>query len=129
LGADDLLESGEYGHACEAETSVMLHMDPDLVKMEQVPSQAFSSLGRNAAIAQKGGYSPVDWYAMYPYMYVGDASKASAEKGQKMVEHEVKSLAALIKAVKDDDVSPGLLEEFIERRQKPKAPDYWTSGK
>ncbi len=26
-GADDLLEGDEYGHACEAETSVMLHID------------------------------------------------------------------------------------------------------
>ncbi len=126
IGAEDLLESGEYGHACEAETSMMLHIDPDTVKMDQVPPNPFSSLGRNAEIAQKGGYSPVDWYAMYPHMYVGDASKATAEKGQVMLEHEVETLTALIKAVKDDEVTPGLVKEFIERKQNPKAPDFWT---
>lgn len=125
-GASDLLESEEYGHACEAETSVMLHIAAETVKMEQVPPQPFASLGRNANVGQFGGYSPVDWYAMYPHMYVGDASKATAEKGEIILEYEVKTLVDLIRAVKDDAVSPGLLKEFIARRHQPQAPDFWT---
>ncbi len=127
-GADELLETKEYGHACEAETSVMLHIDSDTVKMDQVPPQPFASLKRNAAVAGAGGYSPVDWYAMYPHMYVGDASKATAEKGRIMLENEVKLLVKLIQAVKKDTVAPNLQKEFIERKQNPKAPDFWTRG-
>jgi creatinine amidohydrolase len=127
-GAEELLESGEYGHACEAETSVMLHIDADTVKMDQVPPQPFVSLGRNAGVGKFGGYSPVDWYAMYPHMYVGDARKATAEKGKIILEHEVNALVELIHAVKEDEVTPGLIQEFVERKRNPKAPDFWTKG-
>ena len=127
IGAEEILESGEYGHACEAETSVMLHINAETVKMDQVPPQPFPSLGRNADVSQKGGYSPVDWYAMYPHMYVGDASSATPEKGKIMLEHEVAALVELIQAVKADNVAPGLMREFMDRTQNPKAPDFWTS--
>jgi hypothetical protein len=59
-------------------------------------------------------------------MYVGDASVASAEKGKKMLDHEVDALVKLIQAVKADEVTPGLMNEFVSRKQKPKAPDFWT---
>ncbi|HBX68277.1 MAG TPA: hypothetical protein DEH25_02515 [Chloroflexi bacterium] len=127
-GARDLLEGDEFGHACEAETSVMLHIDADTVKLEQAPPQGFTNARRNAEISEAGGYSPVDWYAMYPHMYVGDARPATAEKGQIMLEHEVEALVKLIRAVKADEVTPGLLREFVERKQHPKAPDFWTKG-
>jgi creatinine amidohydrolase len=125
-GAEDILESGEYGHACEAETSVILHIDPDLVKMEQVPPKPFTSLKRNADLQDVGAYTQVDWYAMYPHMYVGDSSKATAEKGKLMVEHEIETLASFIKTVKADEITPGLVKEFNERMSKPSSPDFWT---
>ena len=128
-GADELLESGEYGHACEAETSVMLHIDADTVKLKQAPPQPFTNAHRNAEISEAGGYSPVDWYAMYPHMYVGDARSATAEKGKIILDHEVAAMVKLIQAVKADQVTPGLLQEFINRKQSPKAPDFWTQGK
>ena len=31
-------------------------------------------------------------------------------------------------AVKNDDVTPGLIQEFVERKQKPQAPKFWTEG-
>ena len=127
-GAEDLLESGEYGHACEAETSVMLHINSETVKMEQVPPEPFTSARRNADVAGAGGYSAVDWYAMYPHMYVGDARPATAEKGKIILNHEVDALVKLIQAVKADQVTPGLVEEFVNRKQNPKAPDFWTQG-
>jgi len=127
-GADEVLESGEFGHACEAETSIMLHIDEEIVKMNQVPPRPFTNARRNAAITEAGGYSPVDWYAMYPHMYVGDASKATAEKGKVMLEHEVAALVDLIHAVKIDHVTPDLVNEFVSRKQNPKTPDFWIRG-
>ncbi len=65
--------------------------------MDQVPPQPFSNAQRNAAVAGAGGYSPVDWYAMYPHMYVGDARPATAEKGKIMLDNEVEALVKLIR--------------------------------
>ena len=127
-GAEELLENGEYGHACEAETSMMLHIDANTVKMDQVPPKPFSNAGRNKQISQAGGYSAVDWYAMYPHMYVGDASKATADKGRAMLEHKINAMVELIRAVKEDSITPNLVQELVERKQKPKAPNYWTQG-
>ncbi len=125
-GARDVLEGEEFGHACEAETSTLLYIAPELVKLQQAPSQPFTSLKRNEALQAVGAYSPVDWYAMYPHMYVGDARIATADKGRVMVEHEIEALAALIQAVKADEITPGLVSEFLARKQQPKAPDFWT---
>jgi creatinine amidohydrolase len=121
-----LLVSGEYGHACEGETSMMLHIAPELVKMDQVPPKPFTSLKRNELIQESGGYSQVDWYAMYPHMYVGNAKVATAEKGEALIDDEIQSLVALIRAVKADEVTPGLVEEFNQRHQEPKSPSFWT---
>jgi creatinine amidohydrolase len=127
-GAEDLLDGDEFGHACEAETSVMLHIDPQAVKMDQVPPQPFTSARRNADIAEAGGYSPVDWYAMYPHMYVGDSRPAAAEKGKIMMDHHVESLVNFIRVVKNDQITAGLMHEFMDRKKKPKAPEFWTEG-
>lgn len=125
-GTEEVLESGEYGHACEAETSAMCYIDEHLVRMEQVPARPFPSLQRNAKLQQVGAYTQIDWYAMYPHMYVGDAHQATAEKGKVLVEGAVDQLVALLRAVKDDTVTPGLVQEFIERKQRPAAPKFWT---
>ncbi|MBC8335727.1 MAG: creatininase family protein [Anaerolineales bacterium] len=126
-GAEDILETTEYGHAGEAETSMLLHIDPDLVKMDQVPPMPFTSLKRNAELKEVGAYTQVDWYSMYPHMYVGDASKSTAEKGKTMFDHEVDALVTLIQAVKADRVTPGFVEEFNQRKSNPTTPDFWTS--
>lgn len=125
-GAEEVLESGEYGHACEGETSAMLYLDEELVNLEQVPPRPFPSLRRNAALQDVGAYTQMDWYAMYPHMYVGDAHKATAEKGRMLMEGQVNLLVDLIRAVKADTVTPGLVREFIERRASPSAPGFWT---
>lgn len=121
-----VLDAEENGHACEAETSMMRHINDDLVKMDQVPPQPFTNLHRNEVVAKAGGYSQADWYAMYPHMYVGDASKATADKGKVILESEVKALVNLIQAVKADTVAPDLVAEFNARQTKPTAPDFWT---
>jgi creatinine amidohydrolase len=126
--AEEFLESGEYGHACEGETSMMLCIAPDLVKMDQVPPKPFSSLKRNEDLQKVGAYTQVDWYAMYPHMYVGDASFATKEKGMSLVDYKIQTLVCLIRAVKTDKITPGLVEEFNMRQREPKAPGFWTEG-
>jgi creatinine amidohydrolase len=125
-GAREVLEGDEFGHACEAETSMMRYIDEDTVRMDQVPPEPFTNQRRNQPLSEVGAYSPVDWYAMYPHMYVGDSSVATAEKGEVMLKQEVASLVALVRAVKADTVTPALVKEFLARMQKPSAPGFWT---
>jgi len=116
-----LMETKELGHACEGETSVALYLHGQLVKMDALPD-AFSSLRRNADLAAARVYSPVDWYAMYPRMYVGDARKANPDKGKAMVDDIVAGLVAAIRAVKKDTVTQKLLVEVVRAREEPEPP-------
>ena len=127
-GEQDLLETDETGHACEKETSTALYLYPDLVKMDQVPPQPFTNLHRNQALREVGVYSSLDWYAMYPAMYVGDPGKATPAKGEAMITHKINAVAEIIRRVKADTVTPALLREFFPRKKRPAAPDVWTMG-
>lgn len=122
VGVDDVLETKETGHACEAETSTSLFINPELVKMQDVPKEPFTSLRRNEDLKKAGAYSPMDWYAMYPKMYVGDASKATAEKGKALAEARVEGLVKLVRAVKNDEVTEGLIDDFLQGVDEPKNP-------
>lgn len=127
-GAEEVLDGEEYGHACEAETSAMLYVAPDLVKMEILPPKPFTNRKRNENLSQVGAYTQMDWYAQYPHMYVGDAAPATAEKGKIMIDRAVENLIALIKVVKADDITPGLVKEFNERVDNPQSPPFWING-
>jgi creatinine amidohydrolase len=111
-----ILETEHHGHACECETSVTLANYPELVKMERVPEEPGDAQGRLKEF--KGNYSGIWWYGDYPEHYAGDARTASAEKGRKLVELEVKALSRFIAAVKADQVVPGLEAEFFGRESK-----------
>ncbi|MBT5872906.1 MAG: creatininase family protein [Candidatus Latescibacteria bacterium] len=121
----DVLETSETGHACESETSDMLHITPDLVKMDQVPARPFTSLRRNQPLKEAGVYSPMDWFAMYPAMYVGDASKATAEKGHQLSEPYIAALVDILRRVKSDDVTPALQADFLRQKRRPDVPAAW----
>ena len=114
------LETDELGHACEWETSVARYLHEDLVQMEALPDP-FTSLERNSSLRAAHVYSPVDWYSMYPTMYVGDARSATAEKGSVAVEEMVNGLAQAIRAIKEDDETPQLMEQIMAGREKPKS--------
>ena len=61
-GWQDLKEASDDGHAGEQETSMILHLDPDLVDMDAVPDP-FTNQRGNADLKEVGAYSPVDWYS------------------------------------------------------------------
>lgn len=58
------------------------------------------------------------WYADHPDHYAGDATAASAEKGQKLLPLIVNSLADYIRAVKNDETALELMKEFYDRCDK-----------
>jgi len=102
------------GHACEEETSLVLGIHPELVKMERVPERPARPLVRMGPLPPT--YTGAWWYADYPDHYAGDARTASREKGQFLVDAMADNLAKYIAAVKIDTVVPALEEDFFSKR-------------
>ena len=115
IESDAILETKLHAHACECETSNTLANFPELVKMEAVPAEPAEPLGRLQHL--KGSYSGIWWYGNFPEHYAGDARTASAEKGRRLVEIDVRALARFIAMVKADEVTPALEREFFEREK------------
>ena len=112
---NDLLESKVHEHACECETSVSLANHPELVKMQNIKGEA-PPLNRQGHIPP--GMVSNQWYTDFPEHYAGDARPATREKGLKLRQLLVDSLAEYIKAVKDDTAVATLTKEFYDRCDK-----------
>ncbi len=115
----EAMQESEGGdHADEAETSVMLHLRPDLVHMEDLTGPED---GRNRG-SQKdlaGLDNPAGWYARYPTHYAGDARKATADKGRFIVGAYVDKVVRQVRAIKSDAVTPDLLRQFYRDSEQP----------
>lgn len=113
---EEIMETKELGlgHADESETSNTLVTYPYLVKMDRIPKEPGISLDRLKHLP-KGLSTPLDWYACYPEHYAGDARSASKEKGEKILEKHVDYVVELIKAVKKDNVTKNLYDDFFSR--------------
>jgi creatinine amidohydrolase len=117
------LESAEWkaargtdhgGHADEAETSMMLDVRPELVRMDEVaPPADGRSMGRLDHV--RDTLKGIGWYANYPNHYAGDARPATAGKGRLLMDLCVRKVAAIIRAVKEDSVTGELEDEFFGR--------------
>jgi creatinine amidohydrolase len=101
------------GHACEAESSKVLGLRPEIVRMEKVPAKPARPLERLDHLPPT--FTAVGWYANYPEHYAGDARPATREKGKKLTELAIDCLARYIAAVKADQVVPALQDEFFQR--------------
>ena len=99
-----------HEHACECETSVMLAINEDLVKMDKVVDEPAYPLERLQDVPNS--FLGISWYADYPDHYAGDARSATKEKGEALREISVSAFAEFLKAVKADKVAPSLEKEF-----------------
>ncbi|WP_197526945.1 creatininase family protein [Pirellulimonas nuda] len=82
-------------HADETETSLMLHLRPDLVELHR------AGAGERIAPAidglrQPGFWTPRPWSACHPDTGSGDPSLATAQKGQSYFDAIVRSLATAL---------------------------------
>jgi len=106
-------------HAGILETSMIMHLQPNLVQMQdQDPAQG-ASQKRLDNITSRNLTTGFNWYANYPAHFAGDPTGASAEIGNMVFDMAVSNVAAQIKAIKEDDVSPQLSKEFIEYGRDP----------
>src|SRR4029453_14730248 len=88
-----LCESGEGGmaHACELETSMYLAIEPEAVDMEKAVDERSYPQGKHATMDWADGPLKVmPWWSSFSGPGIqGDPSKATAEKGQKLLDAAV----------------------------------------
>src|ERR1041385_304860 len=85
------------GHAGERETSAILAIRPDLVRGDQISSNGEGMpLGRLQHLRDMNINMGVWWYADHPSHYRGDATPATAEKGNLWLDATARGLAKVI---------------------------------
>jgi creatinine amidohydrolase len=108
-------------HAGLTESSVMMFLRPDLVRMEECDAQDSVDLGRLDGLKKHNIMTGFNWYASYPNHFAGTPEAAKPALGKMLAEMLVDNLANAICAVKEDDTSPGLVREYNIRAAKPDA--------
>jgi len=104
-------------HAGESETSKMLVARPDLVHMDRAASESGADQARQKL--PEGVYTGIWWYTRFPNHYSGDGSAATTELGEYQMNWWTDAVVKAIKAVKADDVSLKLQNEFYEKSAHP----------
>lgn len=99
-------------HAGETETSSLLYLRPDLVKLERAEQESGQDLKR---LSLPGLYTAIWWYASFPNHYAGEGAKASREFGQLITEHRIDALVRALQTVKADDKTLEIQNEFFDR--------------
>ena len=108
-------------HAWLTETSLMMHLRPDLVHMEESDVHDSVNLKRLDSIAQHHLFTGFNWYASYPNHFAGSPEVATPELDKILAEMAVDNLTAAIRAVKEDDISAKLVSEYAVRAAHPDA--------
>ena len=104
-------------HAGQSETSNTMISRPDLVHVDRA--------GQESGADQKHDplpetiYTGIWWYARFPEHYSGDGAIASKELGEADMKRWVSTIAEAIRAIKADDNSLRLQNEFFEKSRRP----------
>jgi creatinine amidohydrolase len=104
-------------HAGQSETSKMLISRPDLVHMDRARQQSGADQARDNL--PEGVYTGIWWYARFPNHYSGDGSLATKELGQFQMNWWISKIVETIRAVKADQASLRLQNEFYEQAKHP----------
>jgi creatinine amidohydrolase len=105
------MQPAQESHAGEAETSLMMHLQPQTVDLTSLDGpDDWSARGHQKHL--DGARNPMWWYADYPTHFGGDPTNASPGKGRFLLQAMVRRLAEFIKSVKGDDVTAELHREY-----------------
>jgi creatinine amidohydrolase len=104
-------------HAGESETSKMMIVRPDLLHQDRATSE--SGADKHRLNLPEGVYTGIWWYARFPDHYAGDGSAATRDLGEYQMKWWVDSVSKVIVAIKADDVSLKLQNEFYEKSTHP----------
>jgi creatinine amidohydrolase len=97
---------GGMAHACELETSVMLHLDPERVRMDKIIDETAFVQGEYLQMDLTSGSTGVHlgehWWTSFSKTGVaGEATKSTAEKGRLMFERAADNLVRLARELRD----------------------------
>ena len=104
-------------HGGESETSVSLIARPDLVHLDRAPRESGADQARLKL--PPGLYTGIWWYARFPNHYAGEGAVASRELGEFQAKTWIDAIVQSIRAVKADQESLRLQNEFFERSKRP----------
>jgi len=104
-------------HAGETETSTSLVSHPDLVHLDRANKESGADQGRLKL--PENLYTGIWWYARFPNHYSGDGSAASKELGEFKMKAWIDAIVAAVRAVKADQASLQLQNEFFEKTKHP----------
>jgi creatinine amidohydrolase len=100
---------GGMAHGCELETSVLLHLRPDLVQMDKA-SKDISFQHTEFFYWDLQNPSPIffqEWFSRYSKTgTVGDPTKAKAAKGELFVNAVVERMVKLIREFRAREIAP-----------------------
>jgi creatinine amidohydrolase len=104
-------------HAGESETAHTMVSRPDLVHLDRAGQE--SGADQNRDPLPPDVYTGIWWYAKFPNHYSGDGSLATKELGDYDLKSWVNGIAGVVKAVKADDASLKLQNQFFEDAKHP----------
>jgi len=104
-------------HAGESETSAMMISRPDLVHMDRATSE--SGADQKRINLPDSVYTGIWWYARFPNHYSGEGSAATRELGEYKMKGWISSIVTAIRAVKADQNSLPIQNEFFEKAKRP----------
>jgi creatinine amidohydrolase len=104
-------------HGGESETAKMLIARPDLVHMDRARSESGADQARLKLPDEL--YTAIWWYARFPNHYSGDGALATVERGKYEMDEFEKLIVKCIRAIKADQTSLQLQNEFFEKATHP----------
>jgi len=104
-------------HAGESETSTSMIARADLVHLERASQESGADQAR--VKLPDGLYTGIWWYARFPNHYAGEGAVASRELGEFETKAWINAIVQAIRAVKADQESLRLQNEFYERSKHP----------
>lgn len=104
-------------HAGEGETSMSLVARPDLVHLDRATQESGADQARLEL--PEGLYTGIWWYARFPNHYAGEGAVGSRELGEFAAKTWINGIVQAIRAVKADEESLRLQNEFHERSRHP----------
>jgi len=110
-------KNGPDWHAGETETSNMLVTHPNLTHMDRANNE--SGADQKRVRLPENVYTGIWWYARFPNHYSGDGSTATKEQGEEDLQAWITTVVRAIRAVKADEESLKLQNEFYEKSRKP----------
>lgn len=101
------------GHAGNTETSMIMGIRSDLVKMDEVDKDGYKDQKRLKHLGSI--QTPVDWYSRFPNHFAGEPFNANIDAGRFLLESAVRVVAEDIKAIKEDNTALQIQSEFFSK--------------